>query len=168
VRDALKSYLTLAGGLTEVTRQRAVAAARALAAQGEATAEQVTTLAEDLLQQSKSNREAVSALVKYEVERTLGRVGLASNDEVAELHRRVRSLEAQLRKLGATPGDGNGSADPGEANTSAAPAAAAPAKKAPAKKTPAKTAPAKAAAKKAPAKKAPARPASDTAAEAGE
>ena len=41
MRDALQSYLTLAGGLTEVTRQRALAAAKALAAQGEATAEQV-------------------------------------------------------------------------------------------------------------------------------
>jgi polyhydroxyalkanoate synthesis regulator phasin len=61
VRDALKSYLALAGGLTDVTRQRATAAAKALVAQGEATAEQVTTLADDLLKQSKSNREAVAS-----------------------------------------------------------------------------------------------------------
>jgi polyhydroxyalkanoate synthesis regulator phasin len=141
VRDALKGYLALAGGLTEVTRQKAVGAARALVSQGEATAEQVSTLAEDLLAQSKSNRDAVTALVKYEVDRTLGRFGLAANDEVAELTKRVRSLEAQVRELGAA----------------ATPAAAkkAPAKKAPAKKAAAKKAPAKkAAAKKAPAKKA--------------
>src|SRR3954466_4194675 len=99
VRDALKSYLTLASGLTDVTRQRAVGAAKALVAQGEATAEQVSTLAEDLLAQSRSNREAVTALVKYEVDRTLGRLGLAANDEVTELTKRVRSLEADLREL---------------------------------------------------------------------
>jgi polyhydroxyalkanoate synthesis regulator phasin len=141
VRDALKSYLALAGGLTDVTRQRAVGAAKALVAQGEATAEQVTTLAEDLLAQSKSNREAVTALVKYEVDRTLGRLGLAANDEVAELSKRVRSLEAELRQLrGGKP--------------AAKTAAKAPAKKAAkaAAKAPAK-APAKKAAK-APAKKA--------------
>jgi polyhydroxyalkanoate synthesis regulator phasin len=136
VRDALKSYLALAGGLTDVTRQRAVAAAKGLVAQGEATAEQVTALAEDLLQQSKSNRDAVSALVKYEVERTLGRVGLASNDEVAELTRRVRSLEAQLRQLDATP-----AASEGTPADKTAPAKKAPAKKAAAKKAPAKKAP---------------------------
>jgi polyhydroxyalkanoate synthesis regulator phasin len=99
VRDALKSYLALAGGLTDVTRQRAVGAAKALVAQGEATAEQVSTLAEDLLAQSRSNRDAVTALVKYEVDRTLGRLGLAANDEVTELTKRIRSLEAQIRDL---------------------------------------------------------------------
>jgi polyhydroxyalkanoate synthesis regulator phasin len=149
VRDALKSYLALAGGLTEVTRQRAVGAARALVAQGEATAEQVSTLAEDLLAQSRSNREAATALVKYEVDRTLGRFGLAANDEVTELTKRVRSLEAQIRDLRTAAGDA--------ASTPAKKATAAPvkrvAKKAPAKKAASK-APAKKAVKKAPAKKA--------------
>src|SRR3954466_5845363 len=131
VRDALKSYLTLASGLTDVTRQRAVGAAKALVAQGEATAEQVSTLAEDLLAQSRSNREAVTALVKYEVDRTLGRLGLAANDEVTELTNRVRSLEGQTRDLSATAaarvaGRSSGSDRP-------APAAAGAAKKAPAR-----------------------------------
>jgi polyhydroxyalkanoate synthesis regulator phasin len=135
VRDALTRYLELATGFSDLTRQRATAAAKALVAQGEATAEQVSALAEDLLQQSRANREAVTALVKYEVDRTLGRVGLATSDEVGELSKRVRSLEAQLRSGGA--------------------AKKAPAKKAPAKKAAAKRAPAKkAAAKRAPAKKA--------------
>ncbi len=128
MREALKNYLELATGFTDLTRQRATAAAKALVAQGEATAEQVTALAEDLLQQSRANREAVAALVKYEVDRTLSRVGLATSDEVGELSKRVRSLEAQLRSGGGAK------------------------KAAPAKKAPAKTAPArKAAAKKAPA-----------------
>lgn len=99
MRDALKAYLTLAGSLTEVTRQRAAAAARALVSQGEATAEQVGALAEDLVEQSRANREAVTALVKFEVDRTLGRVGLASADEVAELSARIRVLEATVREL---------------------------------------------------------------------
>ena len=99
MRDAVKGYLTLAAGLTEVTRQRATTAAKALVAQGEATAEQVGQLVEELLEQSRSNREAVSSLVTYEVDRTLGRLGLASNDEVAGLLERERALEAEVRQL---------------------------------------------------------------------
>ena len=152
MRDALKSYLALAGGLTDVTRQRAVGAAKALVAQGEATAEQVSSLTDDLLQQSKSNREAGVALVKYEVDRALGRVGLASNDEVSELTKRVRSLEAQVRELGgtvapasggtgssaATGANGSSAATTGQRKAAARPATKAAAKKAttsPAKKT---------------------------------
>ncbi|MGZ6793915.1 MAG: phasin family protein [Mycobacteriales bacterium] len=129
MKDALKGYLALASGLTEVTRQRATAAAKALVAQGEATAGQVTGLADDLIAQSRSNREAMTALVKFEVDKALGRVGLASAEEVTELTARVRQLEAQLREA--------------TKPAAQAPAAAkAPAKKAPAKKAPAKKAPA--------------------------
>ena len=127
VNEALKSYLTLATGLTEVTKQRATAAAKALVAQGEAAAGSVSAITDDLLNQSRSNREAVTALVKFEVDKALGRVGLATAVEVSELTARIRQLEKELRE-----------------------AKKAPAKKAPAKKAPAK----KAAAKRAPAKKA--------------
>ncbi len=140
MKDALKGYLALANGLTEVTRQKATAAAKALVAQGEATAGQVTGLADDLLAQSKSNREALSALVKFEVDKALGRVGLASAEEVAELTARIRSLESQLRE--ATK-PAKAAAAPAKAAVKApakAPASKAPAKKAPAKKAPAKKA----------------------------
>jgi polyhydroxyalkanoate synthesis regulator phasin len=133
VRDALKSYLALANGVTELTKQRAVTAAKQLVAQGEATAGQVQELAEDLLQQSKQNREAVTALVRFEVDKALGRVGLATQDEVEALKSKVKALEAQL----------SGPKAPA-AKAAAAKAPAAPAaKKAPAKKAAAKKAPAK-------------------------
>ena len=121
MNEALKGYLSLATGLTEVTRQRATAAAKALVAQGEAAAGSVTAIADDLVAQSKSNREAVVALVKYEVDKGLGRVGLVSKDEVDELKARIKTLEGQLREAKKAP-------------------AKAPAKKAPARKAPAKKA----------------------------
>ncbi len=142
MNDALKGYLALANGLTEVTRQRATAAAKALVAQGEAAAGSVQAITDDLLAQSKSNREAVTALVKFEVDKALGRVGLATAEEVSELTARIRQLEKELREA-KKPG---AKAAPAKAAAAKAPAA----KKAPAKKAPAK----KAAAKKAPAKKA--------------
>ena len=138
MNDALKGYLALASGLTEVTKARATPAAKAVVAQGGNAAGTVTGLADDLLAQSRSNREALTALVTFEVDKALGRVGLASADEVSELTARIRSLEGQLR----------------EAKAAAKAPAKAPAKKA-AAKTPATKAPVKkAAAKKAPAKKA--------------
>jgi polyhydroxyalkanoate synthesis regulator phasin len=132
-REGRAQGVSGSGELTEVTRQKATAAAKALVAQGEATAGQVTGLADDLLAQSKSNREALSALVKFEVDKALGRVGLASAEEVAELTARIKSLEGQLREA-TKPAK---AAAPSKAP---AKAAAAPVKKAPVKKVaPAKT-----------------------------
>lgn len=132
MRDALKSYLALAAGVTQLTRRSALAAARALVTSGEATAEQVTALAEDLLAQTRQNREAVAALVAFEVDRALGRLGLATADEVTSLTGRVRDLERELRELRRA---GAGSA--------AAPAAKAAVPRAPAKKSAAKSTAAK-------------------------
>ena len=141
MKDAIKGYVALATSLTEVTRQRATTAAKALVAQGEATAGQVQALADDLVSQSRTNREAVVSLVRYEVDKALGRVGLVGKDEVEALQQRIRSLEGQLRETQKKAGK--------------APAKKAPAKKAPAKRSAAKKAPArKSTAKRAPAKKA--------------
>jgi polyhydroxyalkanoate synthesis regulator phasin len=155
MRDALKNYLTLASGLTEVGRQRAVAASKALVAQGEATAEQVSSLAEDLVQTSKNNREMVTALVRNEIEKAMDRLGLATADSVAQLTKRLQSLESSLREASAPA---KPAAKPAAAKAPAKKAAAKPAKKAAAKKAPATPAkkPATKPAKKAAAKKAPA------------
>ena len=149
MKDALKGYLALASGLSEVTRQRAVGAAKALVAQGEATAGQVTSLADDLLVQSRSNREAVTALVKYEVDRALGRVGLASNDEVGALTARIRTLEGSVRELHRDlPAAGHGDSSPAKTAPPAKAARATAAKAAratAAKRAPTTTTPARAA-----------------------
>ena len=135
MKDALKGYLALANGLTEVTRQRAKEAAKALVAQGEATAGQAQALADDLVAQSKANREAVVSLVRFEVDRTLARVGLVSKDEVDALKSRIKTLEGQLRSAGGASGGA-----PAKKAAAKAPAKKAPAKKAAAKKAPAKKA----------------------------
>lgn len=139
MKDAIKGYLELATGLTEVTRQRARDAAKALVSQGEATAGQVQALTDDLLAQSKANREAAVALVRFEVDKALGRVGLVGKDEVDALKARIKVLESELRAT-RTP--------------SATASAAKPVAKKAAAKPAAKKAAAKPAAKKAPVKKA--------------
>ncbi len=122
MRDALRGYLGLASGISEVTLARATAAAKALAAQGEATAEQVSTLAEDLVDTSRRNREALSTLVRYEVEQALRRLGLAPADEVVALTERVRRLEATVRELRVDRARADGQQTPAAESTGTSPA----------------------------------------------
>ncbi len=153
--DAIKNYLALANGLTEVTRQRALSAAKALVTSGEATAEQVTNLADDLLTTSRNNRDTVVALIRYEIDRALVRLGLATSEEIAALVQRIDSLSAAVEDLQAPPAPAKAKAPktPSSATASSEPPAGTPgrptkratkaARKAPAKRSPAKRAPAK-------------------------
>ncbi|MER7334848.1 MULTISPECIES: hypothetical protein [unclassified Micromonospora] len=170
MQDAWRAYLELAMGLTEAPRKKAQDAVRRLVGSGGATAGQLQALAEELVSTGAANREALTKLVRFEVDRALGAVGLATADEVAELTRRVHDLERQLREARTTlatppaapatpPAAAPGAAEP------AAPPTAGPgapvvaqeaAKKAVAKKVVAKKAVVKkAVAKKAVAKRAP-------------
>ncbi|MEV4665941.1 hypothetical protein AB0J85_28835 [Micromonospora echinofusca] len=104
MQDAWRAYLELAMGLTEAPRKKAQDAVRRVVGSGGATAAQLQTLAEELVSTGAANREALTKLVRFEVDRALGAVGLATADEVAELTRRVHELERQLRDAKATPG----------------------------------------------------------------
>ena len=107
VLDGLRGYLQLASGLTEVTRERALAAAKAVAAQGEASVgavapgvrEQVTSLTDDLLAASRANRNLLIHLVRVEVERSVSRLGLVSSHEVDAANRRAKALERRVEEL---------------------------------------------------------------------
>src|SRR4051794_19246130 len=139
VRDALRGYLALASGVTEVTAARARSAARVLVEQGEATAAQVTALTDDLVASSRRNREGLVLIVRQEVETTLRRLGLGPVGDVDALSQRVRRLEQTVRELSREPGS-----DRRNGATTATPAA----KKAPAKKSTAKKSTARKAAPK--------------------
>jgi polyhydroxyalkanoate synthesis regulator phasin len=162
VMDALRGYVQLANGLTEVTKQRAQQAAKALLQQTGADtlttglSTKVTELADEIVATSKSNRQLLQAIVANEVEGAVARLGFVRSEEVAALTRRVERLEREL-------------ADVDEADATTVHAAAAPfaesapeARKAAAKKAAKKSVhhgeaakkTAKKAAKKAPAKKA--------------
>jgi polyhydroxyalkanoate synthesis regulator phasin len=144
VLDALRGYVQLASGLTEVTRQRAQAAAKALLQQTGADTlttgltSKVSELTDEIVATSKSNRQLLQAIVSNEVEGAVARLGFVRSEEVAGLTRRVQKLEQELAEAHvAAPADD----------------VAAHAPKGPAKKAAAKKAAKKAAAKKAAAKK---------------
>jgi hypothetical protein len=116
VLDALRGYMQLASGLTDVTRQRALAAAKQLLDQGgdvvdhamasatsqaapsaAAVRRQASVLAEELIATSRINRDLLVGLIRTEVERAVERLGLLSDrDEVATLSRVVERLQTQL------------------------------------------------------------------------
>jgi hypothetical protein len=168
VSNALRGYLQLANGLSEVTKQRANEAARALSAQfgiqGEdaiagATAaagmagQQVQALAEDLIATARANRRLLTELVRVEVERGVSRLGLVEQAQLESLRSVVSRLEEEVA---AVIGVRRPSSTTAPATKSAR-SGARPLKKATAKKAaPDKTAAKKTAAKKSPAKKAPA------------
>src|SRR2546423_14753726 len=96
MQDAWRAYLDLALGLTETSRKKATKVVKRLVGRGGVTAEQLQSMAEELVSTSLANREAVARMVRYELERALGRVGLATTDEVNALTARVHELEREL------------------------------------------------------------------------
>jgi polyhydroxyalkanoate synthesis regulator phasin len=113
MQDAWRAYLEMALGLTETPRKRAQQVAGELVNRGGATAVQLQGLVEDLLSTGVANREALTNIVRFEVDRALGLVGLATADEVADLNGRVRDLERQLRQAqaAAAPAGATGAAE---------------------------------------------------------
>jgi polyhydroxyalkanoate synthesis regulator phasin len=162
VQDAVKAYLELAMGLTEASKKKAEKTVkkvtRELIGKSGATASQLQGMAEDLVNTGLANREAISRLVRVEMDRALGRLGLATAEDVATLTDRLEALERMLRDAA------TGEKAPAAHAQPVAAAKKAPAKTAVTKKTVAKksassgaSADVPAAAKKAPAKRAPAK-----------
>ncbi|MCA1822895.1 MAG: phasin family protein [Mycobacteriales bacterium] len=102
VTESARTYLALASGLTDATREQARGVVRAVVARGGATAEQVAALADEVLEAGRSNRTALTAIVRAELERLLGTVGLATADDVTRLRQRVATLEAAVRQQSPT------------------------------------------------------------------
>jgi polyhydroxyalkanoate synthesis regulator phasin len=165
MQDAWRAYLELALGATETSRKKAQKVARRLVGKSGATAAQLTAIAEEMVTTSAANREALVKLIRFEIDKALGRVGLATADEVAELNARVRNLEVELRAERARAEAAEAAAT---APAATAPAATALAETAPAETVPAETVPAETVpaatppAKRTPAKKAAAVPAKAT------
>src|SRR5688572_11974151 len=108
VIDGVKAYVQLASGLTDVTRERALAVARTLVAQGEAGVGavlpdtmrvQVASVTDDLIATSKANRDLLVGLVRAEVERSVSRMGLVSAAELNAATRRAEALDDRVHEL---------------------------------------------------------------------
>ncbi len=114
VTNALRAYLQLATGLTEVTKQKATDAAKQLSAQlgvqgdeAMATAgavasiasQQIQTLTDDLLAAAKSNRKLLSDLVQFEVDRGASQLAKLDPQQLDGLLSAVRRLADEIASL---------------------------------------------------------------------
>lgn len=109
--EALRGYFALASGLTEVTRAKAIAQAKALLADetlaplisgGAKAGAQVQGLAEEIVATGKANREVITHLISSEVEKAVNLMSGAGREETKalrvsldRLERRVAVLEAK-------------------------------------------------------------------------
>jgi polyhydroxyalkanoate synthesis regulator phasin len=108
VKETLRSYMQLAAGLLESASERAKESASDLVNQGveagtkgpEVVSAQVQGIAEDLIEQGRTNRELMIGLVRTEVERAVGRMGFVREEELAAVRKHVERLERQLNQRG--------------------------------------------------------------------
>ncbi|UGQ10244.1 histone [Yinghuangia sp. ASG 101] len=125
MRDALRSYLQIATGLTEMTVHRVTETARHLveksgvdidqvlppqvAQQAQAVPQYVQQVADELFATGKANRDLLVGVVRSEVDKAMGRLRpwlddvKAVRDDVERLERRVTDLEHRLALASAAP-----------------------------------------------------------------
>jgi len=104
VFDAIRGYLQLASGLTELSRAKAVEAANAVLnlptsmASGPMAA-QVSVLADELLAAATTNRASLLALVRAEVEKAVGHAALVPAADLDRARASLLRLSADLEEL---------------------------------------------------------------------
>lgn len=108
--DPLRTYFQLATGITEATLAKAKDAAKALLNELDLSGIQadprskLNDLADDMMAQSKANRDALTAMIRTEVDKAVGRLGFVREEELAALRAHVMRLEAQVAKGATTKG----------------------------------------------------------------
>jgi polyhydroxyalkanoate synthesis regulator phasin len=79
---------------TELRRSQAKKIAADLLAQGQIARDQVASTVDELVDLSRRRREEVSTIVRHELQRQLGVLGVATKDDLARLERRIAALPA--------------------------------------------------------------------------
>lgn len=105
--STVRNYLEMATGLTEATAAKAMEVVGALIAQGMSLgtkqpadmASSVAQAADDLMAQSKTNRDLLIGLIRTEVDKAIGRVGFVREDELAALRARLEKVESQVTSV---------------------------------------------------------------------
>ena len=75
MRKAVRTYLETALGVTDTSSKKLKKVVEEAVGKGGATADQIKALTTDLMAARSANREAISKLVRFEVDRALGVVG---------------------------------------------------------------------------------------------
>src|SRR5690348_11469351 len=83
---------------TELRRSQAKAIANDLAAQGQIAREQVASAVDDLIDMSRRRSDGLRNIVRDEVQRQLGSLGLATKRDLAALERRMQKAAREAKK----------------------------------------------------------------------
>lgn len=89
--DAVRRYVRERFG--KLAPKRTEELTRNLVKQGQATREQATRIARDVMEWSRKNREMVTEIVQREVRKQIARLAAATKEEVAAIRDRVGDLE---------------------------------------------------------------------------
>ena len=95
----MRAYTQLVAGVSEVTRQRAQEARQGAGS----AARQVSGVAQGVVAAGRAGGDVLLQMLRAEVGRSAGRLGLTSPGEVDRLRRRVEALERRLQRV---EGDG--------------------------------------------------------------
>jgi polyhydroxyalkanoate synthesis regulator phasin len=96
-----KRALDTGAHFTEVRRSQARKLASDLVAQGQLARNQVSAYVDDLVERSKRTSEQFRTIVRSEVERQLGAIGVATTRDLDALERRLRAANATKSTRGA-------------------------------------------------------------------
>lgn len=105
--DAVRGYVQMATGLTEITVRKALEVAESLlgpdddtdgdaAGESRAPSEQVQDLAADIVSRATADKEALVGLIRSEIDKAAGRLGFVREEELAAVRRHVVRLESQV------------------------------------------------------------------------
>ena len=110
VFEAVRGYVELASGLTELTRARALEAAQGLLslpmagiATGSKVAGQAGALADELMAAAAANRSNLTALVRSEVDVAVTRLGLVPAQKLHDAQAESARLRAEVARLRSAP-----------------------------------------------------------------
>jgi polyhydroxyalkanoate synthesis regulator phasin len=77
---------------TELRRAQARRIAQELASQGQIARDQVASTVDELIDLSRRRTEALTGIVRQEVQRQLGALGLATKEDIERIERRVAAV----------------------------------------------------------------------------
>jgi polyhydroxyalkanoate synthesis regulator phasin len=96
--DAVRKYVE--AGREALTPKKAEELARAIIQQGQARADQAGRIARDLFDWSRKSSERFREAIRHEVQKQMGKAGVATKEEVDALKRRIRELESRKKSAG--------------------------------------------------------------------
>ena len=90
--DLLKRYLDAGMAFTAMTQSRAEAIIKDLVKAGEVQTEQAQKAVEELVDRSRKNSERLLETVRREVRQQISNLGLATQDDIARLERKIAAV----------------------------------------------------------------------------